>query len=216
MKNKCIIVSLFIITLVLFSCSPKEHVEYEYYGNSDTVRVKRSYPDLKNDSTFYETTYYKNGQRYAEGLVVDFLNEGEWNVWYQDGVPKNTITYHRGNIEYGSIYQKKPQLILLDSLIIGKKTLVKITNLYPKHTVIYETDGKVGVEIIDNPNFDRAIIPIYGTYIDFYYEKLIEIKADITSMENLSNKQIFIDDNHQQVKMYKKEKTKIGRANIYK
>jgi len=212
MVNKLILV----IAVFLFSCSPKEHVEYEYYEDSKNVRFKRSYSDINNDSIFAATIYHKNGKVYAEGLVIDNKYEGEWRFWYQDGTLKNIIFYDNGDIQYDSPNEKIPYIILSDSLTLNKRILLKAPFLYPAQKIIFESDGKVDVEEINDPDFDYAITSYSGTSVEFYYDELLAIKVDTACIKNLYDKKVIPDNNYQYIKMYRREKTKIGRANIYK
>ena len=89
MKNKFCIVLSFVFLILCISCNQK--VEIEYYQTGEIHRIEKRL----NDHETKVSIYFKNGQLVLEGIVRDSLREGQWNLYYSDGVLRGELIYSK-------------------------------------------------------------------------------------------------------------------------
>jgi|GEM_PF-2174427 len=200
---------LFILILAL-SCKNNGYEEIEYYSDTEIIKERREYPDNKNDSTFYATEYYKNGKVKAEGWVLDFRSEGEWKYYYADNEFRRFIFFNYGIPEYDHPNKVIPQIILTDSLQVGKKTCMRVINLYPDQS--FSCIGNVKLKRVENDLYDYELIPLEEGRISFYTEAFEAIHIDHACLNQLYKKNIITRDqkDSEYTYIYKMKQVKLG------
>lgn len=173
--------SVLFLLLFLLSCQPE--VEYEFYGDTNNIKVEKIY--RSKDRKKYEMRYYyPNGQLEKKGLIVDYLEEGFWDYYSIDGEKKTSIPYIHGRIDYMNKKRQKPRIVLLDSLKMNTPCKCLVFNLFSGETVTVSNNVQLT---------SGSVIPIEGDQVVFYYAQRVEkVKIDSSCADTLQSQLFYI------------------------
>lgn len=207
MINK--LLNILIVCVFLISCS-SPIIETEHYEGTNNIKTERKYYS-KSKKDFEYISYYPNGQVNVKGMVIDSLREGLWEHWLQDGTKKASKYYKKGKVDFANKNRKLPEIILNDSLEIGKTTYVKIINLY--HEELIKVSDNAYRTIKDDQLY---ITPLEGDSVSFYYNLPEEVAFDDDCKEILFkqlkiSKEEFLNANY-----YRLHEIKLCSFPIYK
>ena len=92
MKKKISIILSFVLSFLFVSCNQK--VEIKYYKTGEVHKKEKRI----NKHETEVRTYLKNGQLTQEGMLYDSLREGQWNIYYSDGVLCGELIFHKDEV----------------------------------------------------------------------------------------------------------------------
>ena len=101
MKKKIFIAGSFVLFVFFISCNQKEKTQdyvtqyaTEYYPTGEVYKTEKKINEHETEVRFY----YRNGQIVQEGIRRGSLAEGQWNTYYNDGVPRGELILDRGQV----------------------------------------------------------------------------------------------------------------------
>lgn len=88
---------LFILSILVFSCSQKKPFEFiaESYPDG-TSKLAQYYKSEAKEILVKEIHYYEDGQKKMEGSYNDGNRDGQWSYWYPDGKLWSQAVYTDG------------------------------------------------------------------------------------------------------------------------
>lgn len=87
MKNKVFIVLNSVLLFIFISCNQK--IDIQYYDTGEVYKIEKRI----NDHKTYVHTYFKNGKLKQEGMLYNSLRDGNWKMYYSDGVLKTEVIF---------------------------------------------------------------------------------------------------------------------------
>lgn len=137
------------------------------------------------DTSHYEyKSFYHNGQKKSEGMIVASKKDGIWKEWYEDGVCRGEFEYCKGQ----PIYSEKLPVVILDkdSIFAETRVKIKVQNLFPDQKIL--SDGMI-YHLKDDPNYDYEAMPFphsdsLGFYFfsPFIFDKIDTVYIDISDV----------------------------------
>lgn len=90
------IISIFIVSLLLFACSTsyKEIIEETYPDG--TPKIVKYYTDNTSEELIKEVQYYQNRNLKLEGKYENGQRDGKWTYWYENGNKWSEGNYNDG------------------------------------------------------------------------------------------------------------------------
>jgi hypothetical protein len=131
-----------------------------------------------SDTTVYVVmTYYPNGELARKGHIINMQREDIWEEWYADGEARRKMYYENNHIIPMEKFSRPKLIFENDSLIITKKTRLRVLDLLPGEEI--ETSENVKLVLLeDNSEYDYEVIPLYGDSVSFYYPRRIVLTED--------------------------------------
>lgn len=172
-----------VVLSCLFSCN-NNRVKSVFYENSKQIKEQYRFFDNADTSNYEYLSFYHNGQKKSEGMIVASRKDGVWKEWYEDGVFRGEFEYNKGQ----PVYSRKLPVVILDqdSIFAENRVKIKVLNLYPDQTIV--SDGMI-YHLKEDPNYDYEVIPFPHTdslgfyfFSPFIFDKADTIYIDISDV----------------------------------
>jgi antitoxin component YwqK of YwqJK toxin-antitoxin module len=90
------LISTLLLILLLIGCGQSETKKEFYYDGTKLIQEIRYYKNPNDSLTFRKEDFYKSGNKFYTGQLINATKDGKWTWWYENGNKKDECKYADG------------------------------------------------------------------------------------------------------------------------